>query len=230
MQPDQLPFGAVIGAFLLAFPALFSIVNPRGAALIFSQVLADRTHEERTVLARRVGAYSLAVLLVSLWAGAYVLNFFGITLGALRVAGGLVVAVRAWGLLTAPEVQEARKEEQAAPAGAAEDAAFFPLTMPFTTGPGTISVAVALGSARPASGVGLWAFFAGVTAAAALVALAVWIAYSSADRLIARMGTSGARVVTRLAAFLLLCIGVQIMSNGVQDLLTPVLHGVPVSR
>jgi multiple antibiotic resistance protein len=76
----------------------------------------------------------------------------------------------------------------------------------------------------------VWAFFAGATAAAALVALAVWIAYSSADWLIARMGTGGARVVTRLAAFLLLCIGVQIMSNGVQDLLAPVLHGVAVPR
>lgn len=230
VQPDQHPFGAVIGAFLLAFPALFSIVNPIGAALIFSQVMADRAHDERVRLARRVGAYSLMVLLVSLWAGSYVLNFFGITLGALRVAGGLVVAIRAWGLLTAPEVQEARKERQAAPASAAEDAAFFPLTMPFTTGPGTISVAIALGSARPASGVGLWAFFAGATAAAVLVALTVWTAYSSADRLIALLGASGARVVTRLVAFLLLCIGVQIMSNGVQDLLTPVLHGVASHR
>ena len=102
--------------------------------------------------------------------------------------------------------------------------------MPFTAGPGTISVAVAPGSARPASGVGLWAFLAGVTAAAAPVALTVWIAYSSAGRLVALPGASGARVAARLAAFLLLCIGVQILSNGVQDLLTPVLHGVAVPR
>ncbi|MFC0386422.1 MarC family protein [Muricoccus vinaceus] len=224
MDPGQLPFGGVVGAFLLAFPALFSIVNPIGAALIFSQVMADRTHEERALLARRVGAYSLMVLLVSLWAGSYVLNFFGITLGALRVAGGLVVAIRAWSLLTAPEVQEARKEQQAAPASDAEDAAFFPLTMPFTTGPGTISVAIALASARPASGFGLWAFFAGMTGAAVLVALSVWIAYHSADRLIALLGASGARVVTRLAAFLLLCVGVQILSNGIQDLLAPLFQ------
>jgi multiple antibiotic resistance protein len=99
--------------------------------------------------------------------------------------------------------------------------------MPSTTGPGTT---IALGSARPASGVGLWAFFAGATAAAALVALTVWAACSSADRLIARMGTGSARVVTRLAALPLLCIGVRILGNGVQDLLTPVLHGAAVSR
>lgn len=228
MIPDQTPFGGLLGAFLLAFPALFSIVNPLGGALIFSQVLGDRTHEERARLARRVGLYSLVVLLVSLWLGAYVLSFLGITLGALRIAGGLVVATSAWELLRAPERQTARKEEQAAPAGALEDAAFFPLTMPFTTGPGTISVAVALGSARPASGVGLAAFFAGVSAAAAAVALTVWLAYGSADRVIALLGGSGARVVARLTAFLLLCVGVQIMGNGVQDMLAPVLRGAPV--
>ena len=98
------------------------------------------------------------------------------------------MAIRAWGLLTALEAQEARKEQQAAPAGAAEDAALFPLTMPFTTGPGTISVAVAPGSARPVSAVGLWAYFAGVTAAAAPVPLTVWIAYSPVDRLVVRHG------------------------------------------
>ncbi|MFC0410730.1 MarC family protein [Roseomonas elaeocarpi] len=225
MLSDQSPFGGVIGAFLLAFPALFSIVNPLGAALIFSQVMADRSPAERAMLSGRVGLYSLLVLLVSLWVGAYVLNFFGITLGALRVAGGLVVAIRAWSLLMAPEEHEARKEQQAAPASDAEDVAFFPLTMPFTTGPGTISVAITLGSARPAGGAGLWSFFVGASAAALLIALTVWVAYLYADRLIALLGQNGARVVTRLAAFLLLCIGVQILSNGVQDLLAPVFRG-----
>ncbi|MDB5370970.1 MAG: hypothetical protein JWP20_2528 [Roseomonas sp.] len=225
MLPDPPPFGSVIGAFLLAFPALFSIVNPLAGALIFSQVMEGRTPAERTRLARRVGAYSLIVLLCSVWGGVYVLSFFGITLGALRVAGGLVVAIRAWSLLMAPEEHEARKEQQAAPASSADDVAFFPLTLPFTTGPGTIAVAITLGSARPAGGVGLWSFFAGVSAATVVIALIVWLAYSSADRLIALLGANGARVVTRLAAFLLLCIGVQILSNGVQDLLRPIVQG-----
>src|SRR5262249_43915739 len=153
------------------------------------------THEERAHLARLVGFYSLIVLLVSLWAGSYVLNFFGITLGALRAAGGLLVAMRAWELLSAPEVHEARKERQAAPAGSDDDVAFFPLTLPFTTGPGTISVAIALGAARPEGGAGrpedgagLWSFFAGVSAAAVLIAVIVWLAYSWADRLVPLLG------------------------------------------
>ncbi|MCK8785362.1 MarC family protein [Roseomonas sp. NAR14] len=223
MPFDELPFGGMAGAFLLAFPALFSIVNPLGGALIFSQVLADRTHAERVRIARRVGLYSLVVLLASLSIGAYVLHFFGITIGALRVAGGLVVAVRAWNMLNAPEALEAKKERQAAPASNLDDAAFFPLTMPFTTGPGTISVAIALGSARP-TGPGLWWFAAGVAAAAAANAAIVWIAYGAADRLTDLLGTAGTRVVSRLSALLLLCIGVQILSAGVQDLLVPILR------
>lgn len=226
MTFGPLPFGSVVGAFLLAFPALFSIVNPIGAALIFNEVTADRTHGERTRLAARVGVYSLLVLLISLWAGGYVLNFFGITLGALRIAGGLVVAARAWVLLNAPEDHRAHKERQAAPAGEteqAEDAAFFPLTMPFTTGPGTISVAIALASERPAGGAGTVPFFLGISAAAAAVAAMVWVAYRSADGVVRLLGETGSRIVTRLVAFLLLCIGVQIASNGVEDVIGPLL-------
>ena len=211
-----------VNSFLLAFPSLFSIVNPIGGALIYSQVTAGRTHAERAWLAGRVGIYSALVMLTALWAGAYVLNFFGVTLAALRIAGGLVVAVRAWDLLSAPEEHEARKQEQAAPAGvgraeSGDDVAFFPLTMPFTTGPGTISVAITLGSARPSGDVGLIAFFLGVTAAALAMAVVIWLAYRSADRLVALLGRSRARIVTRLTAFLLLCIGTQILLNGLID-------------
>ncbi|MFC7551165.1 MarC family protein [Pseudoroseomonas wenyumeiae] len=152
MYADPHHLSSIVAAFLLAFPALFSIVNPLSGALIFNHVMEERGLAERNRLARRVGFYSLIVLLVSLWGGAYVLNFFGISLGALRLAGGLVVAVRAWSLLNAPEEHEARKEQQAAPAGDAEDVAFFPLTLPFTTGPGSIAVAIALGSTRPRAG------------------------------------------------------------------------------
>jgi multiple antibiotic resistance protein len=225
-MPLPLPhFATTASAFLLGFPALFSIVNPLGASLIFAQVLADRTHADRAAMAGRVAAFSLGVLVVSLFLGAYVLRFFGISLGALRLAGGLVVAVRAWELLNAPEENEARREEHAGPASYTADAAFFPLTMPFTTGPGSIAVAIALGSERPADRSGLIPFDLGMAAAAAAVAACVWICYLNADRLMAVLGRSGTRVLTRLVAFLLLCIGVQIAVSGVEDLLVPLLAG-----
>ena len=211
-----------VNAFLLGFPALFSIVNPISGTFIFREVTADRT-QDRGGLARLVALYSLVVMTVALWAGPYVLGFFGITLAALRVAGGIVVALSAWHLLNAPEHLETRKQQQAAPTAGVDDVAFFPLTIPFTTGPGTIAVAVALGSSHPPAPEGLLWFFLGMTAATMAVALSIWIAYSSADRISRLIGARGSRTVTRLSAFLLLCIGVQILITGVVDVLGPLL-------
>jgi multiple antibiotic resistance protein len=99
--------------------------------------------------------------------------------------------------------------------------AFFPLTMPITTGPGSIAVAIALASERPQSGEGTISFFAGLTLAAFATAATVWLSYVFADRLFRRLGEAGADVVGRLSAFLLLCIGVQIMGTGAESLLGP---------
>jgi multiple antibiotic resistance protein len=212
-----------INAFLLGFPALFSIVNPISGAFIFRSVTASRPPEARAVLARLVALNSLGVMMGALWAGSYVLAFFGITLAALRVAGGLVVALSGWRLLNAPETHEDRKQEQAASAEGMEDIALFPLTIPLTTGPGTISVAVALGAGHPKLFSGLGWFFLGMTAAAVAMTATIWVTYRYADRLTQLMGPTGTRTITRLSAFLLLCIGVQILINGIEDVLGPLL-------
>lgn len=224
MDLSPLPLTSVVGAFLLAFPALFSIVNPVGASLTFHQVTEGRS--DRHVLAWRIALNALFILLGSLLLGGYILNFFGVSLGALRVAGGLVVAIRAWQLLMQPEVNENRKANAAAPAEAQDDVAFFPLTMPFTTGPGAISVAIALASQRPADGDGVISFFIGVSLAAVLVALAVGVSYRWSYKVLALLGASGARVLSRLVAFLLLCVGVQIISSGLESLVPTYLKGL----
>lgn len=223
---NPLPLGSVIGAFLLAFPALFSIVNPVGAALIFNEVTLGRSRGARQRLAGKIAIYSAIVLLASISLGGYVLNFFGVSLAALRIAGGLVVAIRAWELLMQPTVHEERKAHAAAPAhDADDDVAFFPLTMPLTTGPGTIAVAIALSSQRPAGGSGTLPFFGGMCLAAISIALAVWLCYRWSDRVMALLGNGGARVVSRMVAFLLLCVGVQIIVTGVTGVASTILRG-----
>lgn len=224
MEFSPLPVSTLVGAFLLAFPALFSIVNPIGAALIFHQMLNDQPAETRRRLAPTIALYAFFILLGSLLLGGYVLNFFGVSLGALRVAGGLVVAIRAWALLMTPEEHEERKADQATPIKArAEDMAFFPLTMPFTTGPGAISVAIALSSQRPAEGHSVVPFFLGASLAVVVIALMVWGFYRASDRVLALLGVNGARVMSRLMAFLLMCIGVQIVASGVEALIVQFL-------
>lgn len=215
MDVSPIPVETAVGAFLLAFPALFSIVNPIGGALIFDSVTLGRSRADKQKMAFRIGLYSFAVLLASLWLGGYILNFFGVSLGALRIAGGLVVAVRAWSLLMEPEAHEERKAHQAEPAQHAADIAFFPLTMPLTTGPGSIAVAIALSSQRPTGTGEPLGFFGGLSLAALALAILIWLCFRWSDSVTAMLGQGGARVMSRLVAFLLLCVGVQIIVTGV---------------
>lgn len=217
--------GEAIGAFLLVFPALFSIINPPGGAIIFNEVTAAQSPAQRGLLARRVGLYSTFVMLGALWFGSYILSFFGVSLDALRIAGGIVLSARAYEMLSTPETTTQRKQQQAQPVeGAAAEhlssLAFFPLTLPFTTGPGTIAVAISLGAARPAGLWGVGAFYAGAGLAVLALALTIWAFYATSDRLSKVLGVTGRVVVARLTAFLLLGIGVQLLLNGI----VPELH------
>jgi multiple antibiotic resistance protein len=217
--------GAATQGFLLGFPALFSIINPLTGAFIFFEVTEGRAERERERLAKLVAFYSLLVMVVALWAGSFILAFFGISLAALRIGGGAVVAAAAWHLLNAPEKREAQKQEQAAPIEGADDVALFPLTIPFTTGPGTIAVSVALGAEHPLVFSGSLHFFVGLSAAAVGNAAVIWVAYRLGDRVAHMLGPTGTRTVTRLFAFLLLCIGVQILITGVEGVLGSLMAG-----
>ncbi|NHN86205.1 NAAT family transporter [Acetobacter musti] len=217
-------------SFLLAFPALFSIVNPLGASIIFLQAASGHSGPERAALARTVAAYSFILLVVSIWAGSVVLAFFGVSINALRVSGGLVVAVRAWSMLQSPEASEQKRQKQVIQDGQPvvsphwNDIAFFPLTMPFTVGPGSISVAIALSSGENGSHYLAWE--TGLSAAAAAVAVVVWVAYAYAERLTAMLGVTGTRILSRLAALILLTIGVQILAGGILGFATAFYHSL----
>jgi multiple antibiotic resistance protein len=230
-----MPAPATIDAFmtttrtiLLAVTALFSIVNPLLNAVIFNQMTADRTHRQRLRLARRVGLYSLGLMLFAIWVGSYVLNFFGITLGALKAAGGLVIAVGAWQLLHAPERREAEKEQQLHQGGRTAtivnlgDIAFFPVSIPFTVGPGSISVCITLGAERPPGAAALL-YLLSLSLAALTMAIIIWGLFSFADRIGPLIGRTATRAMTRLFALVLLCLGVQILASGVETLLLPVI-------
>lgn len=208
--------------FLLAFPALFSIVNPLGGAFIFLGA-TERFHPSlRAYLARWISIYSFLIVNLSVYIGAYVLTFFGISVPVLRVAGGIVIALAAWKMLNDDDTGDGARESsptELVPTDKMSRMAFYPLTMPLTTGPGTISVAVSLGSNRP-SGEGqlLW-FMAQMTLATVLLCAIIYLLYRYADRISRIIGPTGTSVVVRLSAFLLFCIGIQIFWNGAAELL-----------
>jgi multiple antibiotic resistance protein len=211
-------------AFLLAFPSLFSIINPIGGTLIFYGVTKDFAPADREKTAALVGFYSLLIMFGALWAGADVLRFFGVSIDAVRIAGGTLIALSGFQLLTSGDhhpdqkAHEQRVGQGDNDGGDPMQLAFFPLTLPFTTGPGTIAVAITIGAERPSNGVGLVAFFLGASLAAVANAVIIWIAYRFSDRLTEFIGATARLVIVRLTAFLLMCIGVQILATAVGDL------------
>lgn len=213
--------------FLFAFPALFSIVNPLGGTFIFLSA-TERFHPTlRARLARWVAIYSFMIVTVSFYVGAYVLEFFGISVPVLRVAGGVVITLAAWKMLNAPDQEPAPEAPAELPASSTiSRMAFYPLTMPLTTGPGTISVAVSLGTSRPrqfGEGQVLW-FMAQMTLATVLLCAIIYLLYRYADGISRKIGPTGTAVIMRLSAFLLFCIGIQIFWNGVAELFGSLDH------
>jgi len=215
----------IINAFLLVYAALFPIVNPIGSAPLFLRMTRGRSSAERSVLARSVARNSFFLLLGSLFIGSHVLEFFGITLPVVRIAGGLVVAAFGWRLLHAPEEPDADADRaKVGDTGPAIDA-FYPLTMPLTVGPGSISVAVTLGSQRPTPTADLTqlAILGGAAVAGlAAIAITIFVSYRFADRIILFLGARGTDVLMRLSAFILFCIGIQIIWNGLSVLFSRV--------
>jgi len=209
--------------FLLAFGALFSIVNPLSGAFIFYGATLGLEPKVRAHISRWVAIYAFCIVTASLYIGAYVLSFFGISIPVLRVAGGIIVAMSGWRMLTEPDATEQRRSETPYPRSTdvpPSRLAFYPLTMPLTTGPGTISVAISIGAGRPSGfHASSFAFFGETLAAVLLLVLLVYLAYRNSVRLADFIGATGTTIIVRLSAFLLFCIGIQVLWNGAAELL-----------
>jgi multiple antibiotic resistance protein len=203
---------------LLVYAALFPIINPIGSAPLFLGLTQFSTQAQRNILARRVAFNSFFLLLGSLFVGSHVLSFFGIDLPVVRIGGGLVVTAFGWKLLNS----ETHPDGDAASKATGLPDAFYPLTMPLTVGPGSMSVAIALGSQRPKTADLAHLALLGGAAVAGIVAivLTIYLCYRFADVIVARLGSGGTNVLVRLSAFILLCIGIQIVWNGYSELMS----------
>jgi multiple antibiotic resistance protein len=205
---------------LLFLSALFPIVNPLGGSPIFLALTRDYSRPSRRLLSQQIAINSFILLVVSFLIGTHILAFFGISLPIVQVGGGLVVISSGWAMLKHKDEED--RNEGVRQHVQAQDIfrnAFYPLTLPLTVGPGSISVAITLGANSPRH---LGVNFLGILAAvlgSALVALSIFICYSFADRLAMFLGATAMSVIMRLSSFLLVCIGVQIFWNGASALL-----------
>jgi multiple antibiotic resistance protein len=216
----------VARSILLILTALFPIVNPLGGSPIFFALTNDYPAAARRLLARKVAMNSFILLIASILIGSHILEFFGISIPVVQVGGGLIVISNGWDMLKRKEDHDRGGDVQRKVN--LQDIfrnAFYPLTLPLTVGPGSISVAITIGANEPRHlGANLLAIFAAVIGSA-LVALSIFLCYGFADRLAAVVGETGMSIILRLSSFLLVCIGVQILWNGIKAL----LHSLPVA-
>jgi multiple antibiotic resistance protein len=210
-----------IKVFLLTLSALFPIVDPLAGSPFFLALTEKYSRATRKALSWRVALNSLFLMVGSYFIGTHVLNFFGVSLPVVQLGGGLVVVSIGWEMLMQKE--EAHDETRKNVRSSAHDVfgqAFYPLTLPLTVGPGSISVAITLGAnSTPHYGLRIWPILAALIAMG-LIAVSIYLCYAFADRLARVLGKTGMTVIIRLSSFLLVCIGVQIMWNGLSTLLS----------
>lgn len=202
--------------------ALLPIVNPISTAPVFLSLSRGLPPARRQQQARMAAVWMAVILLVSLMAGALVLEFFGISLPALRLAGGLVVAQIGTRMMQAdPASASDLSDEFVAEVQGMHDVAFSPIAMPMLAGPGSIAVAISMATevARPRE-------YLAVAIGILIMSFVSWLFLRGAARMGEFLGVTGLNAVNRLMGFLLICIGVQFMGTAVFQALGETLSRV----
>ena len=208
-------------SFLFVFAAILPILNPAATAPIFLGLTEGASASTRKLLARRIARNMFALMVGSMLVGSYVLDFFGISLPIVRVGGGLIVAASAWRLLNAGHAtQDSRTElAEAFTPEQARRQAFYPLTFPISCGPGSIAAAITVGVALHDARLSLsLARISGGILALLAIGVLLYLAFRYAQRLLRPLGEAGTVIFLRLSAFILLCLGVQIVWDGASEL------------
>ncbi len=214
-------------SFLFALATLLPILNPTATAPVFLSLTSGASTATRAVLATRIARNVFFLMAAAMIAGSPVLNFFGISLPVVRLAGGLLVATTAWRLLNSTDagVQRAAEMAEGYTPEMAKKQGFYPLTFPIACGPGSIAAAITVGASLHDPRVSLRAVqIAGALPAIALIAVAVFVCLRFALQLLRPLGETGTAVFMRMTAFILLCLGVQIMWDGVYELFNQLMR------
>jgi multiple antibiotic resistance protein len=205
-------------SLFLILSALFPIVDPLGGSPIFLSMTREYSSATRRALSWRIAFNSFFLLVGSYFIGTHILSFFGISLPVVQVGGGLIVISTGWTLLKQGNDDDQRSVKKKIQPKDPFHEAFYPLTLPLTVGPGSISVAITLGANAHRQGLDPLNILAAIVGSI-LLSASIFLCYGFADRIGRVLGATGMTVIMQLTSFLLVCIGVQILWNGASALL-----------
>ncbi|MDP2188435.1 MAG: MarC family NAAT transporter [Sphingobacteriaceae bacterium] len=211
-----------MGLFIATFSALFSVVNPLGAMPVVLALTANDSPAWREIQVRKAAIYLACILIVFFLVGTYILDFFGISIEGLRIAGGIIISKSGIDLLRSKSeyskgraINKKVKEE----ALLKNDISFSPLAMPMLSGPGSISLLISLALELTV----IWDYLL-VIAAVLTMALVTYLILRVSPRLVSFLGESGISAMSRMMGFIVLAIGIQFIANGAIPMLKSVFN------
>lgn len=213
--------------FLLIIATLLPIMNPPGNAALFLSTTDGASTKTRHSLAKMVSRNSFLMLLAFILLGSLVLKLFGISKDIVLIGGGILVMKMGWGLVTADDSVQNRNQAftDSLTPEKMKQTAFFPLSFPITVGPGTLAACLTVGANfnAPSTTVMVIRLLGGFTGIVA-IAIIVRVCYGYAEKIITSMGVTGGIIFMRISAFILLCIGIQLMWNGFANSVTELYY------
>lgn len=217
MQPVSHFWELILGTVI----ALLPIINPFASTPVFLAITEGDTEVQRERQARRGCLYMVAILVLSLIGGTFIMNFFGISIPGLRIAGGLLVSGIGLSMLSSRTPAQEERERDAA--RAKRDISFTPLAMPMLSGPGSIAVTIGFTSLAETP-----LDYAAIILGIIVVAFISYLVLRISSRIVLVIGINGMSALTKIMGFLLLCIGIQFVVNGLLGVATDpeVLRGI----
>jgi len=209
----------------IGFIALFPVVNPIGTAFILNPYFSDLTLKERRQATKRVVLYAFIISTVTLIAGHWILELFGLTVPIIQIAGGIMICKIGWEFLSSdtPNNQEqTMATPQPSKIDNLQDKLFYPITFPMTTGAGTIAVLFTLSAHSEAKTWPVYLVNLGALLLSIIgICILIFFFFVNANHFINYMGSHSEKIVNRLSAFLIFCVGLQIAVEGIMHL----IHG-----
>lgn len=212
-------------AISLGLILLLPLANPLPAVAIFLGLSGTMTKTERQHQSFMAAIYVFVIMCVALYAGKLVMNTFGISIPGLRIAGGLIIVFIGFRMLfnvnNDQELDDIDKKLPENRKHKIASIAFVPLAMPSTAGPGTIAMIISSASSMPnIDKFSPWVLIVAPTLTFAIIAIILWLSLLSSEAIMRLLGTSGIDTISRLMGFLLVCMGVQFLINGILEIIT----------
>jgi multiple antibiotic resistance protein len=206
--------------FIVVFGALFSVMNPLGTVPVFVGLTTDHSKSERSEIAFKASLNVLIILVVSFFAGKYILIFFGISIDSLKIAGGLIIASSGFALLTGKfaEHKGMKRERVQEDIQNREEISLTPLALPMIAGPGTISLLITYN--QELAGVHNVLIIMGAIVIASFL---IFLMLKSSHSIVKFLGASGINALSRIIGFIVIAIGIEFIVSAGSNVLRLIL-------